>query len=106
VLLNEMSSMRPIGARSSPRNRAPSRHRHSPQIGYPKTGHTQRLAARSTQRSCAYLASCQIDHAQAVVAELRYKQSLPLHIDAEVISAAAHVPERYLCLETWSTKAS
>jgi len=46
-----------------------------------------------------HLAGCQIDHPQGVVAELGNKQPLPLHIDAEVVDAAAHLTERDLRIE-------
>jgi hypothetical protein len=46
-----------------------------------------------------YLARCQINHADAVVAKLGNEQPLPLRIDAEVIDAAAHFTERDLRLE-------
>jgi hypothetical protein len=45
------------------------------------------------------LARCQIDHAEAVVAELGNKQPLPLQIDPEVINATAYISERDLGLE-------
>jgi hypothetical protein len=57
------------------------------------------LRLAQTGDSTQYLARCQIDHTQAVVAELRYKKPLPLHIDAEVIDAAAHLAKRYFRLE-------
>jgi hypothetical protein len=55
-----------------------------------------------------YLARCQINHAEAVVDELSNKQPLSLQIDAEVIDSAAHLPERYLCLEyeRWARRLS
>src|SRR5438874_6294530 len=46
-----------------------------------------------------HLARCQIDHAEAVVAELGHEQPLALHIDTEVVDAAAHITERNLRLE-------
>ena len=55
-----------------------------------------------------YLARCQINHAEVVVDEFGTKQPLSLQIDAEVIDAAAHLPERYLCLEyeRWARRLS
>ena len=43
--------------------------------------------------------SGQVDHANAVIAELGHEQSLPLQVDRHMIYAAAHITEQYLGLE-------
>jgi hypothetical protein len=48
---------------------------------------------------CAHrFSSCQIDDAQAVVAQLGDEQPLPLQIDAEMVDPAADLAERDLSL--------
>ena len=71
--------------------------RHKYAVGKRDIRNALRLA--QTGDPAQHLARRQIDHAEAVVAELGNKQPLPLHIDAEVIDAAAHFTERDLRLE-------
>ena len=71
--------------------------RHIDAVGKRDVGDTLRLAQAGDRAQ--HLARCQIDHAQAVVAELGNKQPLALHIDAEVIDPAADLAERDLRLE-------
>ena len=60
-----------------------------------------RNALRLAQASdpAQYLARRQIDHAQAIITELRNEQPLPFRIDGEMIDAAADLTERDLRLE-------
>ena len=71
--------------------------RYKDAIGKKDIGNALRLA--QTVDPPQHLARCQIDHAEAVVTELGHKQPLALHIDAEVVNAAAHITERNLRLE-------
>src|SRR5262249_59715140 len=71
--------------------------RHKYTVGKRDMRNTLRLAQPGDPTQ--HLAGGEVDHAQAVVAKLRDKQPLTLHIDAEVIDAAAHLAKRYLRLE-------
>ncbi len=64
--------------------------RHKDAVGERDIGDALRLAQAGDRAQ--HLPGCQIDHPQAVVAELGNKQPLALQIDAQVIDAAAHLP--------------
>src|SRR5215469_11880099 len=71
--------------------------RHKHPVGKRDIRYALRLA--QTGDPAQYFARRQIDHAEAVVAELGDEQALTLRIDAEMIDAAAHFTERDLRLE-------
>src|SRR5215472_5721914 len=84
-----------LGAQHAHRTVTGIRHKYA--VGKRDIRNALRLV--QTANPMEHLARRQIDDAQAVVAELRNEQPLPLRIEAEMIDAAAHLPERYLRLE-------